>query len=180
MPLPHPAGVIVPPVNDAARTQAVSVVVRLASIEDAAVVTDVLRRSIAQLCVQDHQNDSESLELWLKNKTVPTVRSWFESPQLFCVVACIDALVCGSAAMSSDGEVLLCYVDPGARFQGVSAAMLLALESEARDRYLAEIRLSSTITAKRFYQARGYTVTGVPKQKFGLVAGIPMVKRLAL
>lgn len=153
---------------------------RLASVEDAAVVTDVLRRSISQLCVHDHQNDAESLALWLKNKTVPTVRTWFESPQLFCVVACIDGVVCGAAALSAEGEVLLCYVDPGARFQGVSAAMLLALESEAQNRRLAEVRLSSTITAKRFYQARGYTALGVPKQKFGLVSGIPMVKRLAL
>jgi GNAT superfamily N-acetyltransferase len=158
----------------------VGVVVRLACVEDAAVVTDVLRRSISQLCVQDHQNDSESLELWLKNKTIPTVRTWFGSPKLCCVVACIDGVVSGSAAMSAEGEVLLCYVDPGARFQGVSAAMLVALESEAQNRRLAEIRLSSTITAKRFYQERGYTAIGAPKQMFGLVAGIPMVKRLAL
>jgi ribosomal protein S18 acetylase RimI-like enzyme len=158
----------------------VGVVVRLASVEDALVVTDVLRRSISQLCVQDHHNDSESLELWLKNKTVPTVRAWFESPKLFCVVACIDDIVSGSAVMNGDGEVLLCYVDPGARFQGVSSAMLLALEREAQKRRLPEIRLSSTVTAKRFYQERGYAVIGNPKEMFRLVAGIPMVKRLAL
>ena len=156
------------------------VVVRLASVEDAPVVTDVLRRSISQLCGQDHRNDAESLELWLKNKTVPTVRTWFESPRLFCVVACIDGMVSGSAALSAEGEVLLCYVDPGARFKGVSAAMLLALEREAQNRRLAEIRLSSTITAKRFYEERGYIATGPPQPKFRLVAGIPMVKQLAL
>jgi N-acetylglutamate synthase-like GNAT family acetyltransferase len=157
----------------------VRVVVRLASVEDAPLVTDVLRRSISQLCVQDHQNDSESLQRWLQNKTVPTVRTWFESPRLFCVVACIGGVVCGAAAMSAEGEVLLCYVDPGARFQGASAAMLLALESEAQNRRLAEIRLASTITATRFYQERGYTAIGAPRHMFGLVAGIPMVKRLA-
>jgi GNAT superfamily N-acetyltransferase len=162
------------------RAQAVSVVVRLASVEDAPVVTDVLRRSISQLCAQDHQNDPESLELWLKNKTVPTVRAWFELPKLFCVVACIDGVASGSAAMNAEGEVLLCYVDPAARFQGVSAAMLLALERQAQNRGLAEIRLSSTITAKRFYQERGYVAIGVPKEMFRRVAGIPMVKRLAL
>lgn len=156
-----------------------SVVVRLASVEDAQVVTDVLRRSISQLCVDDHHNDSASLELWLKNKTVPTVRAWIESPTLFCVVACIDGMVCGSAAMNAAGEVVLCYVDPGARFQGVSAAMLEALESEAWNRRLAEIRLCSTITARRFYQDRGYITIGSPVQKFRLVAGVPMLKQLS-
>jgi GNAT superfamily N-acetyltransferase len=157
----------------------VSIVVRLASVEDAQVVTDVLRRSISQLCVDDHHNDSASLELWLKNKTVPSVRAWIESPTLFCVVACIDGTVCGSAAMNAAGEVVLCYVDPGARFRGVSAAMLEALESEARNRRLVEIRLSSTITARRFYQDRGYIAIGIPVQKFRYVAGVPMVKQLS-
>ena len=156
------------------------VFVRIASVEDAPVVTDLLRRSISQLCVEDHHNDSESLELWLKNKTVPIVRGWFESPKLYCVVACTDGMVSGFAAMNAVGEVLLCYVDPGARFQGVSAAMIQALEKEAQNRRLAEIRLSSTITAKRFYQERGYIAIGGPKQMFRLVVGIPMVKRLAL
>jgi GNAT superfamily N-acetyltransferase len=168
------------PLNFTVRAQAVGVVVRIASVEDAPVVTEVLRRSIAELCVKDHQNDPESLELWLKNKTVPTVRGWFESRKLYCVVACIDGVITGSAAMNAEGEVLLCYVDPGARFQGVSAAMLLALEKEAQNRGLGEMRLSSTITAKRFYQERGYMEIGPSKQRFGLVAGIPMVKRLAL
>jgi GNAT superfamily N-acetyltransferase len=148
-------------------------------VEDAPIVTEVLRRSISQLCVADHHNDSERLELWLKNKTVPSVRSWFASPHLFCLVGCIDGIVSGSAAMTNEGDVLLCYVDPAARFRGVSAAMLLALESAAQNRRLEEIRLSSKITAERFYQERGYVVTGAPKQKFRLVAGIPMVKRLA-
>jgi ribosomal protein S18 acetylase RimI-like enzyme len=168
------------PLNFPVRAQAVGVSVRLASVEDAPVVTDILRRSISQLCVEDHRNDSESLELWLKNKTIPIVRGWFESPTLYCVVGCIDGMVSGSAAMNAEGEVLLCYVDPGARFQGVSAAMILALEKEAQNRRLADIRLSSTITAKRFYQERGYMAIGAPRQMFGLVAGIPMVKRLAL
>ena len=48
--------------------------VRRADPRDAQAATDVLRRSITELCVLDHRGDADTLGKWLANKT-PGFRS---------------------------------------------------------------------------------------------------------
>jgi hypothetical protein len=43
---------------------------------DASAACDVMRRSIAELCVADHKNDPTILGRWLNNKTPENFRSW--------------------------------------------------------------------------------------------------------
>jgi len=155
-------------------------VVRQALSGDAAAATEVLRRSISVLCVSDHCNDPIRLEAWLQNKTVSNVTAWIGSADGYCVVACFDDAICGFGAMTLKGEVMLCYVDPAARFRGVSSALLDALEAKARLLGLAEVHLDSTVTARRFYEDRGYVAVGTTKQAFGAISCQSMAKRLAL
>ena len=54
--------------------------IRDARIEDAPAACAVLRRSIAELCVADHQNDQAILAKWLSNKTPEIVASWVTRP----------------------------------------------------------------------------------------------------
>jgi GNAT superfamily N-acetyltransferase len=157
-----------------------SAVVRQAVEADAWAATEVLRRSIAVLCVADHGNDPVRLESWLKNKTVSNVAAWIGSAENYCVVACIRQAVCGFAAMTVKGEIMLCYVDPSARFRGVSSAMLDALERKARLLGLEEVHLNGTVTARRFYEERGYVAVGGTTQAFELISCQSMAKRLAL
>jgi len=157
-----------------------SAVIRPAVEADASAATEVLRRSISVLCVADHDNDPVRLEPWLRNKTVSNVAAWIGSPIHYCVVASTGEGVCGFGAMTLEGEITLCYVDPAARFCGVSAAMLGALERKARDLGLAEVRLRATVTARRFYAERGYVAMGGTGQAFESISCESMTKRLAL
>ena len=50
--------------------------VRAAVPEDAAAACQVMRRSIAELCVADHRNDPAITERWLSNKTPEIFKSW--------------------------------------------------------------------------------------------------------
>jgi hypothetical protein len=52
--------------------------VRDAVPEDAAAACEVMRRSIAELCVADHHNDPGILERWLGNKTPEIFKSWIQ------------------------------------------------------------------------------------------------------
>lgn len=157
-----------------------SVAVRQAVEADASAATEVLRRSISVLCVADHQNDPVRLESWLKNKSVSNVAAWIGSANNHCVVACAGEAICGFGAMTLKGEIMLCYVDPGVRFRGVSAAMLDALERKAQELGLAEVHLNSTVTARRFYEERGYVAVGGTTQAFGSISCQSMAKRLTL
>jgi GNAT superfamily N-acetyltransferase len=157
-----------------------SAVVREAVEADAPAATEVLRRSIELLCIADHGNDPVRLESWLKNKTVSNVAAWISSAENYCIVASIGQDVCGFGAMTHKGEIMLCYVDPSARFHGVSSAMLDALERRARLLGLEEVRLNGTVTARRFYEERGYVAVGCTQQAFESLSCQAMAKRLAL
>ena len=48
--------------------------IRAASLEDADTVSAVLRRSITELCVADHENDEAVLADWLADKSPEAIR----------------------------------------------------------------------------------------------------------
>jgi N-acetylglutamate synthase-like GNAT family acetyltransferase len=131
-----------------------TVTIRRATVEDASQACTVIRRSITELCYLDHRGDEAYLSKWLSNKTVENVRRWiFQSHFL---VAEDAGRIVGVASMSDAGKFTLNYVDPDSRFCGVSKALLLSMEAQARTLGLVECCLESSITALRFYQEQGY------------------------
>jgi len=79
--------------------------IREASVEDAVEACQVLRRSIAELCQADHQDDLIVLEKWLSNNTFDNMRSWIADPDSYVVVATEGAAIIGVGAITSSGEI---------------------------------------------------------------------------
>jgi GNAT superfamily N-acetyltransferase len=151
--------------------------IRDAVPSDASAACDVLRRSIAQLCVADHRGDAGILRQWLNNKTPATVASWIaETGNTICVALDGKTLLTVGSVRDS-GEITLNYVSPDARFRGVSKAMVAALEDRALTHGNVHCTLTSTETAHHFYRKLGYVDAGAPVSKFGL-QGYPMSRRL--
>jgi GNAT superfamily N-acetyltransferase len=151
--------------------------IRDAGPEDASSACQVLRRSIAELCIADHRNDPAILESWLGNKTPESFRSWLR-PGQSVLVATEGPDILAVGAVTDAGQITLNYVSPDARFRGVSRALLAALEARAMQRGNSVCTLHSTQTALRFYLANGYAPIGPPADLFG-ASGIPMSKKLA-
>jgi GNAT superfamily N-acetyltransferase len=151
--------------------------VRDAVPEDAVAACQVMRRSIAELCVADHRNDPGVLERWLSNKTQEIFRSWIRSGNSL-LVAVDDDRILAVGSVTDAGEITLNYVLPDARFRGVSSALLGALEWRAIERGNARCTLRSTETARRFYLERGYSEDGPADDKFGAASGYLMSKRI--
>jgi GNAT superfamily N-acetyltransferase len=145
--------------------------------EDALAACQIMRRSIAELCVADHNNEPEILHRWLSNKTAETFKSWIK-PGNSLLVAVEDDNILAVGCVSDAGEITLNYVSPEARFRGVSGAMLDALEGRAIERGNTRCTLRSTETARRFYLARGYSEDGPASGDFGTSSGYPMSKNL--
>jgi len=133
--------------------------IRDAVPEDATVACEVMRRSIAELCVADHRNDPTILERWLGNKTSEIFKSWIR-PGNALLVAVEDDRILAVGCVTDAGEITLNYVSPDARFRGVSGVLLAALEQRARQRGNERCTLKSTETARRFYLERGYSEQG--------------------
>jgi GNAT superfamily N-acetyltransferase len=151
--------------------------VRTATPADAEAACTVIRRSIAECCIEDHHGDAVLLAGWLANKTPDRVRTWIASAGGFGVVAESDGSAVGFAMLTMPGEINLCYVVPEAQGFGVGRAMLAALETEAVRRSLVELNLRSTETAHHFYLRLGFVDSG-PARRGRFITAYPMRKAL--
>jgi GNAT superfamily N-acetyltransferase len=152
--------------------------IRDATSADAEAACEVMRRSIAELCVADHHDDPKILAAWLANKKPRIFEAWLAEADNSVLVALEGGRIVSVGAVRDSGEITLNYVSPDARFRGVSRALLAALERRAIERGSERCRLASTATARRFYLANGYVETGRPAGQFGTASGFPMSKAL--
>jgi GNAT superfamily N-acetyltransferase len=152
--------------------------IRAATPEDGPAACQVIRRSIAELCAADHRSEEAILKRWLSNKTPEVFVSWMRQPDNSLLVAVEDGNILAVGSVTDAGQIALNYVSPDARFRGVSRALLGALEARAIERGNTQCTLSSTETARRFYQANGYVEDGLPVGNFGTSSGYPMTKLL--
>lgn len=152
--------------------------VRPATLADAADAVDVLRSAITVSCVEDHRNDAATLEHWLRNKTVRQFEQWLLEPANFVAVSQAGTAVCGVGLIDRTGNLRLCYVRPEQHRLGVGRAILNALEDQALLWGLTETRLTSSATARAFYEKQGYSPDGESVPSFGVLRGYPYHKNL--
>jgi GNAT superfamily N-acetyltransferase len=153
------------------------VTIRDAVPSDAVQACAVIRRSIVELCIEDHANDPAILADWLANKKPEIIASWIGQANGSMLVGVEGDRVLAVGGVFDSGEITLNYVSPDARLRGISKAMLQALEVRAKERGATRCTLLSTQTAYRFYKAAGYADDGGPINKVGSAAQ-PMAKEL--
>jgi GNAT superfamily N-acetyltransferase len=154
------------------------VAVRKAEARDAALAVAVLRRSITELCAADHRGDADTIARWLANKTQQHFLSWLANDDNFCVVAEAHDRLLGVGLLHRSGEIRLCYLAPGAQRLGIGTAICLALEEQAKGWGLRTLKLESTVSARRFYEALGFRSAGTATPGFGISHCHPYEKRL--
>ncbi|KQV37037.1 hypothetical protein ASE37_24075 [Rhizobium sp. Root268] len=82
-----------------------------------------------------------------------------DNPDQTVWVAEVSGEIAGVGAVAGD-SIVLNYVAPEHRFQGVSKALLAALEDSFRNAGFSLGKLVSTRTALRFYLASGWSELG--------------------
>jgi GNAT superfamily N-acetyltransferase len=153
-------------------------IIRDAKRSDAEAACDVVRRSITELCTPDHQADAATLDAWLANKTPEAFAVWATSERHVALVAESNGRIAAYGLLNRAGTVALLYVAPEARLQGASRALLSEMEMRAQGLGLSALKLSSTVTALRFYERNGFLLAGPPEPGFGASKCYPMVKQL--
>ncbi|MCF3936761.1 GNAT family N-acetyltransferase [Acuticoccus sp. M5D2P5] len=148
-----------------------------ATFADASAVARVLRASIAALCDADHENRRDLIERWSGNKTHEQAIAWIQDPKTIVLVSRAGSEIAAVGACG-EGRILLNYVAPEHRFEGHSKALLRRMEEILRQKGTTCARLTSTITAHRFYSAAGWHDEGQPETSDGDLVGYPMAKDL--
>ncbi len=145
---------------------------RQATPNDAPAACMLLRRSIEEGCETDHGGRPELLQAWLGNKTTQNVVAWFSSPSNFAVVAEAGAgegrELAGLALLNQAGRLALCYVHPAMLRSGVGAALLDAVEAQARAWNIGKLYMHAPASASAFFERRGYINAGKDKACFGM------------
>ncbi len=132
------------------------ITVRRAVETDIPAMSDVLTRSITELCALDHKNDPAAIAAWTANKTPEGVRRILENPDVQLFVAEHDGLVAAVGCVQGSNEIGLNYVHPAHRLKGVSRALLAAMEQFMREAGVTSATLKATETAHAFYRANGW------------------------
>ena len=152
--------------------------IRLARADEAKAITTIVRSSISELCFDDQHGDATRIDAWLADKTEDEIMAWIAAPDLsIFVIQCHTGLV-AAGCHRDDGVILMNYVSPFYRFQGLSDRMLAHLEASIATLGIATARLVSTRTAIGFYKKRGWHAYGDPIPCMG-VTGQPMMKDMA-
>ena len=151
------------------------IIIRKGCDADGAEAINVVRRSISELCVADHEGDAREVADWLSNKTETSWGEWLMRGDATVLVGIKASEIVRVGMVDHYGEVLLNYVRPDARFSGVSKALLEFLESVAVEMGSRECVLESTKTAKKFYESCGCKSTN----ETGLTLAKPLQRAVA-
>ncbi len=151
---------------------------REAEPADAEAISTTLIASITQLCSADHGDNPEVIAAWTANKTPDQIVRWI-SPEdsLMLVADHVGATIAGVGPFTLDGRILLNYVHPDYRNQGISRQILNEMEQRLVARGKKRATLTATTTALRFYQSAGWVTVGPAADDFGF-PGFPMEKNL--
>ena len=155
-----------------------TILIRAARAADVEAISTILIASITQLCADDHHGDPQAIAAWTRNKNIEGVAAMLADGERILMVAERAGAVVAVGAVIRSGEIALNYVAPEARFSGVSKALLAGLEQRLRALGFEEGRLESTATARRFYEAAGWSNDG-PQARGRHVNGYPMRKDLS-
>jgi ribosomal protein S18 acetylase RimI-like enzyme len=153
--------------------------VRCARDGDEGPASDLVRRSVTELCATDHRGDAQVLARWLATGTPEDFRRWTGgADRSVCVAVRDDGRLAAVGMVAWRGEILLNFVAPEARFLGASKALMAHMEGHLRARGVRRVTLFSTHVARRFYRSLGYEEVGRRESRFGTLDVIGMAKRL--
>jgi len=152
---------------------------RPATAQDAIEAIEVVRQSIAVLCIPDHLNDKATLDRWLGNKKPDSFETWISNPENFCAVEEVSGRVKGVGLLHRSGELRLFYVAPGHERKGIGRNIHALLLSRAREWELTKLHLESTSVARLFYESLGYQPAGPRRLLFGVLQAFPYQRAVA-
>jgi GNAT superfamily N-acetyltransferase len=120
--------------------------------DDADIISELVQATIRISNSQDYP--SAVIDRVAANFTPDAVRHFMATRSVF--VARVSTAVVGTASLEGD-TVRTVFVRPDSQRSGVGKALMAAVEAFGRDQGNAFLRVPSSLTAKTFYTALGYS-----------------------
>lgn len=122
---------------------------------DPEAILSLFHNTVHAINIKDYSQ--EQIDVWAQS--IASKDKWAESllKNFTYVVECEDKVV-GFGDMTQDGSLEHLYVDKDLQGHGVASLILKAIEQKAHELGLAEITTESSITARPFFEKRGFIV----------------------
>lgn len=131
--------------------------IRKFKVGDEEAISKLHNGTIREINGKDYSQ--EEIESWSPIRTsYERMRTSLEKNTSY--VAVIDNQIAGFGDLNSEGHVKRLYTHKDFQGKGVGSAILSKLEEEAKKLGFKKITLESTITAKTFYESKGYICLG--------------------
>ena len=132
-----------------------SIEVRQAVDSDVGRITQLFFDTIQNINIRDYSQDE--VDDWSSWKT--DIDKWLEKMQeQYFVVAEINNKILGFSSLAQDGYLDFMFVDKETQGQGVASALLSEIEKKAIDQKNDLIYSDVSLTAKGFFESKGFIV----------------------
>lgn len=129
--------------------------IRRFDIRDTKQIISLFRETVLTVNLGDYSE--KQVEVWGNSTTNPEV--WKKRlEESFTYVAVIDKEIVGFGNFNKKGEVDLLYTHKGYQRQGIASKLLSQIEKNAKSKGLIEMFTEASITAKPFFELKGYKV----------------------
>ncbi len=139
---------------DSERTRATMVTLRRYVPADYVSTAEIFLRAIREVASRDYT--PAQIDAWAK---IDDLQAWAErrsSRPTWIAVA--DGLPIGFADLEPDGHLDMMFVHPDHQGIGAASSLLLEIEAEARNLGLTRIFTEASLTARPFFERRGFIV----------------------
>ena len=136
--------------------------IRPATAADVPALSDLIQRTVRLSNAGDYA--APVVELIAANATPDKVAQRLAERDVF---VCLDgSAIVGTIGLGGD-RLRSLFVEPGLQGRGIGAGLVAHLEAHARQAGVAELLLSSSITARGFYERLGYRLIRFDEREDG-------------
>lgn len=139
--------------------------IRYLKPEDIDTCIKLFQETVHSVNASDYTADQ--LEIWAPKIIKPENEWWQTLLQNISLVAEINDEIVGFIDMTHTGYLDRLFVHKDYQRKGIAAALLRELENMARQQSISEITTEASITAKPFFEAKGYQVSKEQRKLFG-------------
>lgn len=147
-------------------------VIRDATADDVPVISALVQRTVRISNGRDYP--PQAVDLIVANFAPDKVGQRMAERDVF--VCQMGDRIVGTIALGRD-RLRSLFVDPGLQQAGIGARLVAHLEAHARKRGVSELKLSSSLTARGFYERLGYRL--IQSEEHDGVSTFLMAKALA-
>jgi len=124
---------------------------------DAKFLANIYYYTIHNINIQDYTK--EQVDAWAPESSINNLEGWQKKwSKLIPIVATIDNEIVGFVEFEDNGHIDCFYVHHNFQSMGVGSALVNAVECAAKEKQIKRIFAEVSITAKPFFEAKGFSV----------------------